>query len=151
MLTSLLLLTFSVTPGTAHCQIPCGIYGDETRFELMEEHIKTIEKSMNQIETLSKAKKVDYNQLVRWVGNKDLHAEELSDIITYYFMAQRIKPAGKNNAKYAQNLTQLHELLVLAMKAKQSTDHENIKKLRAKLKRFKEGYLGKKPAKYKVK
>ena len=30
--------------------------------------------------------------MVRWVVNKEVHADELSDIVTYYFMAQRIKP-----------------------------------------------------------
>lgn len=27
----------------AHCEIPCGIYGDSLRISLMYEHIKTIE------------------------------------------------------------------------------------------------------------
>ena len=30
----------------SHCQVPCGIYGDPTRFQLMAEHVTTIEKSM---------------------------------------------------------------------------------------------------------
>jgi len=28
----------------SHCQVPCGIYGDDTRFTLIGEHITTIEK-----------------------------------------------------------------------------------------------------------
>jgi len=51
-------------PAAAHCQIPCGIYDDELRVQLIEEHITTVEKSMNQIVALGKASPVDYNQLV---------------------------------------------------------------------------------------
>ena len=32
-----------------HCQIPCGIFDDETRIELMKEHVVTIEKSINEL------------------------------------------------------------------------------------------------------
>ncbi|MBD3267287.1 superoxide dismutase, partial [bacterium] len=37
----------------SHCQIPCGIYGDDLRFSLMKEHITTMEKSMRLIKELS--------------------------------------------------------------------------------------------------
>ena len=43
----ILLLGFSISL-FAHCQIPCGIYGDQTRFTLMHEHVTTTEKSMKQ-------------------------------------------------------------------------------------------------------
>ncbi len=35
----------------AHCEIPCGIYDDEMRIKIINEHIVTVEKSMNQIVT----------------------------------------------------------------------------------------------------
>ena len=38
----------------SHCQVPCGIYGDEGRFDAIAEHITTIEKSMKQIEAARK-------------------------------------------------------------------------------------------------
>ena len=71
----------------SHCQIPCGIYNDQTRFTMIAENITTIEKSMKQITELSKNDKPNMNQLVRWVQNKENHADDTSDIITYYFMA----------------------------------------------------------------
>ena len=37
----------------AHCEIPCGIYGDEGRFDALLENATTIEKSMNEINKLS--------------------------------------------------------------------------------------------------
>src|SRR4030065_958130 len=77
----------------AHCQVPCGIYYDEARFKMMFEHVTTMEKAMTEIAELTKQNPVNYNQMVRWVINKEKHAEEFSEILSYYFLAQRIKPA----------------------------------------------------------
>jgi len=130
----------------SHCQIPCGIYDDPARFVTLAEHIATIEKSMNQINELSQESKPNFNQIVRWVQNKDSHADELSEIVTYYFMAQRIKPADKADAEayqqYVKQLTLLHQMLVYSMKAKQTTDLANVEKVRALLAEFRAAYLG---------
>ena len=75
------------------------------------------------------------------------HADEISHIITYYFMAQRVKLPKKDNPKaykdYIKKLTLLHEMLVTTMKAKQTTDTANVAKLRTLLKQFHEAYSGK--------
>ena len=126
----------------AHCEIPCGIYGDSTRFTLLKEHIATMEKSINQIEELSKTTPSNPNQLYRWVMNKEEHADKFGDIITQYFMRQRIHPAktagklGNYDPEYVQKLVLLHELYVYSMKVKQSTDKSNIETLKMVLKRF---------------
>ena len=131
----------------AHCQIPCGIYDDPMRFSMLREHVTTIEKSMNQIMELGAAEKTNWNQIVRWVNNKDEHADELSHIVTFYFLAQRIKPVdpGKANdyKKYLHQLELLHHMVVYSMKAKQTVDLENVKKLRALIDEFEASYLGK--------
>jgi len=61
------------------------------------------------------------NQIVRWVNNKDQHADELSEIVTYYFMAQRTKAAPESDAKaysdYVKKLTLLHQMVVHSMQA----------------------------------
>jgi len=129
----------------SHCQIPCGIYDDPARFDELSEHILTIEKSMLQITELSKEDKPDMNQLVRWIQNKDEHADQLSHIVTYYFMAQRVKPVertdGKKYNEYVEKLTLLHEMLVYSMKAKQTTDLANVEKLRSSLSKFHKAYF----------
>ena len=126
----------------AHCQIPCGIYDDPARFTAMAEHITTIEKSMKQIN----ASGTNTNQSVRWVLNKEKHADELANIITYYFMAQRIKPSTQSNkeaySKYIKELTLLHQLLQTSMKAKQTTDPAQITRLKSLLHTFSDSYLG---------
>jgi len=131
----------------SHCQVPCGIYGDEARFDMIAEHITTIEKSMKMIETLSAQKKPNMNQVVRWVNNKDKHADELSHIVTYYFMAQRVKLPALGDAKahneYVKKLTLLHEMLVYTMKTKQTTDLGNVDKLRSSSDEFRKVYFSK--------
>ena len=130
----------------AHCQIPCGIYNDPMRFTQLEEHVTTIEKSMKQIEELHKAKEHNPNQIVRWVMNKEDHADQLTEIVTFYFMAQRIKPVDPKDraaqAKYLRELTMLHHMVVHAMKCKQTTDLEHCAKLRELIAKFKASYLG---------
>ena len=126
----------------AHCQIPCGIYDDPARITALAEHIKTIEKSMNQIN----ASGTNTNQSVRWVMNKEKHADELANIVTYYFMAQRIKPSAQvgsaDYTKYIKELTLLHQLLQTSMKVKQTSDLAQVTKLKALLHDFSDSYLG---------
>jgi nickel superoxide dismutase len=131
----------------AHCQIPCGIYDDELRVQLMEEDITTIEKSMNEINTLGAATPVNYNQVVRWVMNKEDHAQKLQDIVTAYFMAQRIKPPADHGDEKAMNeylhkLALLHAIQIHAMKAKQSIDIGEIATLRDLVTQFRKAYFG---------
>ena len=124
----------------AHCQIPCGIYGDEARLVMMAEHLETIAKSIKEIDKLSAAEKPNMNQVVRWVQNKEKHADEIAHIVTYYFMTQRIKPKDAGDAEYVKRLTLLHKLLVGSMKLKQTTDLGNVKECREYLNAFHNAY-----------
>ena len=131
----------------AHCEVPCGIYGDQLRFSLLSEHISTIEKSMIQIEELQKKQTKDHNQIVRWVEAKDAHAQKIQHIVHQYFMTQRIKPVEKRDSSayktYVEQLVLTHQLLVYAMKAKQTTDLAHTKKMTSLLKRFESIYFAK--------
>ncbi len=130
----------------SHCEIPCGIYNDPMRLDMIAEHIQTIEKSMNQINQLSAAENKDNNQLVRWIMNKENHADYLSDIVTQYFMKQRINPVeDKQNeayGKYIRELTLLHQMMFYSMKCKQATDLKNVAQLKRCLGEFRTSYLG---------
>ncbi len=134
----------------AHCQIPCGIYGDQTRFVMLNEHIATIEKSMNQINELSKDGGANANQIVRWVMNKEDHADDMAEIITQYFLQQRIKPeeADSDHASWMAKMTACHSILVSSMKAKQTTDLKHVEDLRKHVKAFAEAYLSKEDLKH---
>lgn len=140
-LACLAILAVVTTGVYAHCEIPCGIYDDEVRIKLISEHIATIEKSMNQIVALQKDEQPDWNQLIRWVTNKEHHATELQDIVAQYFMTQRIKPGMDD---YEPLLAHLHEMLVYSMKCKQTTDTAHIEKLRSLVAGFEKLYFRKK-------
>lgn len=122
----------------AHCEIPCGIYDDEMRINMINEHIATIEKSMNQIMELEKKEHHNSNQLVRWIMNKEVHANEIQHIVTQYFMSQRIKLGTKN---YEKKLGLLHQMLIYSMKCKQTTDVTNVNKLKDIVKDFQALYF----------
>jgi nickel superoxide dismutase len=129
----------------AHCEVPCGIYDDKMRVEMIREHITTIEKAMKQITALSGEATANYNQIIRWTVNKEKHAEELQHIVQQYFMTQRIKPAhsedGTMTKTYVDQLTLLHMMLIHAMKAKQTTDLEQVETLRSLTNEFEEAYF----------
>ncbi len=133
-LIALLLFAFTLpTIVSAHCEIPCGIYADKMRIDMIKEHITTIEKSMNQITELEKANPVNYNQLVRWINNKDDHANKIQEIVSQYFMTQRIKLVDESNKvsmeKYQKEISLLHKMLIYAMKTKQTTELKHCEKL----------------------
>ena len=142
-----LALSMAVMPAPveAHCQIPCGIYGDEMRFQMLEEHITTIEKSMKLIGELSADPGKNANQLTRWVMNKDNHADEMAQVVTKYFLQQRLK---LDDPQWAAKVKPCHEILFYSMKAKQTTDQANVAKLRAAVEGLKKVYFTKKQAEH---
>ena len=128
----------------AHCQVPCGIYGDQLRFEQMLEDQHTIAKAQAQINEMTEgeitAQKV--NQMARWVAAKEDHATKVQNTIAAYFMAQRIKADNKN---YVKQLTAAHAVMVAAMKCKQSADPETAEMLEKKIFDVYRAYEGKEP------
>jgi nickel superoxide dismutase len=124
---------------SAHCEIPCGIYDDHMRVHMIEEHCTTIEKGMDEVIRLTySAQEVgpasqDVNQLMRWIMNKEHHADQVQEIVSQYFLTQRIKPDAEN---YHKQLELLHGILLSAMKAKQTTDKAHVEKIRSLLAEF---------------
>jgi len=123
----------------AHCQIPCGIYDDHARIAMMEESVATIEKAMTEIAKLPADSPQNINQLVRWVSNKDEYADKLTEIVTHYFLAQRIKPDAEN---YEAKLKVLHGMMISAMKCKQTVDLKNVEDLKTLIHEFEKLYFG---------
>ena len=148
MRTTLCLLTaiaLGLTAQTAHahCEVPCGIYGDQLRFQSMLEDQATIEKASTQIgELAGKHDAQDLNQLIRWVNTKEDHASRIQHTIAQYFMTQRIKAEGEN---YAKKLTAAHAVMVAAMKSKQSASPETAASLKKAILDFYRAYEGKEP------
>ena len=143
-ITTATLSTLIAASAMAHCEIPCGVYTDDMRVEMIEEHCKTIEKSMAQIDALAADPGKNANQLTRWVMNKEKHADEIQEIVSQYFMTQRIKPGQEH---YEEKLVLLHAMLIDAMKCKQTTDAGHVAGLREHLAAFAGLYFGKDEAK----
>ena len=135
----------SATTSVFHCQVPCGIYGDQMRIAMLLEDAATIEKGMGMLQAMDLEESPNKNQMVRWVMNKDTHAENIQDTVSAYWLAQRIKtPAGGDAdamAKYHKQLELLHRITVAAMKCKQTTDTAHVASLRALAKEFSESYF----------
>jgi nickel superoxide dismutase len=147
MMFATVLMVFILNQVTyAHCEMPCGIYDDAMRIKMIRESIATIEKAMKQIDELSKAQPVNYNQLVRWVNTKEEHATKIQETASEYFMCQRIKPAEPTDKEkydaYILQLTLMHELQLYAMKSKQTIDLDNIQKMKDILDKFEIAYFG---------
>ena len=146
-------LTFifiAVTSGYAfgHCEVPCGIYADQLRFEQMLEDHQTIAKATAQIgELAGKPDAQSVNQAVRWVNTKESHATNTQHIVAQYFMTQRIKPGtdAAGQAAYVKKLTAAHTVMVAAMKTKQSTDPAASAALREAILDLYRAYTGKEP------
>ena len=116
----------------AHCQIPCGIYDDSARVASMMEDAATIAKAVRLINELSTADDPQSsNQIVRWVINKEQHAQNIIDTISDYFLTQRIKSSQKD---YVIRLIKHHGVIVAAMKAKQNAEEEYVTALQDRIK-----------------
>lgn len=127
----------------AHCEVPCGIYGDETRFSMLSEHLDTIEKAMTQAVAIADQDHPNTNQIIRWTLTKETHADAFREILIQYFLTQRIKPvtdAGDIRNTYLAQIERIHQLVVLSMKCKQGTDTGHVLKAREVLAAFKKAY-----------
>ncbi len=133
------ILLFTASFAAAHCEVPCGIYDDEMRINMIAEHIATIEKAMGQVADLQAKSPIDYNQVTRWVATKEHHANELQKIVSQYFLTQRIPPGTDS---YMKKMSLLHKMLVSAMKSKQTIDRSHTKELNSLLKEFHNVYFG---------
>ncbi len=111
----------------AHCQIPCGIYNDHARVDAMLEDTATIKKALTMLTELEKKTDIQSRQqFIRWVMNKENHAQNIITTISDYFLTQRVKSSQKD---YTERLKRHHAVIVAAMKTKQKSSMENAMEL----------------------
>lgn len=116
---------------SAHCQIPCGIYADAAEVAAITVDADTVIKACTMIEELAgKTDPQSAQQLVRWVTNKEAHAQAIIESISNYFLTQRVKASQED---YATRLAEHHAVIVAAMKAKQSASVETAEALKASI------------------
>ena len=141
-----IVTAFGLNIITAHCQVPCGIYDDAVRIIQIREHVTTIEKAMNQIDQLTndESSAQNMNQLIRWINTKEEHATFIQSIIADYFLAQRIKHKKNNEPgrqQYVDQTLLLQQIIVAAMKSKQSIDKSGPESVSILLNQFVELYF----------
>ena len=126
-----LIILFLLLQGSllAHCQVPCGIYNDAARIVQIQEDFSTIQKAMNKIKELSEQQDAtSMNQMTRWILTKEEHASKIQKVVSDYFLTQRIKEKteGPEYDLYVKQTISLHQILVSAMKCKQTVDLKNV-------------------------
>ncbi|CCH47833.1 superoxide dismutase, Ni [Pseudodesulfovibrio piezophilus] len=122
----------------AHCQVPCGIYDDNARVEALLEDVATIRKAVTMLQELvDKTDIQSRQQFVRWVDNKEIHAQKIISTISDYFLTQRVKADQKD---YVERLKKHHAVIVGAMKAKQNASIEPVDALEGYVKALLEYY-----------
>ena len=133
MLLGACLLTVEAS---AHCQVPCGIYDDHARIHAMQEDASTIAKAVKKLNaSADKTDAQSLNQRVRWTNTKEEHASRIIEVVSTYFLTQKLKPVkekAKNKAAYKEYIERLvacHQVMKKAMKTKQTVDSEAVDKL----------------------
>jgi nickel superoxide dismutase len=125
---SAMLLALAPQKSQAHCQIPCGIYSDNVRVVMMLEDVETLDKSISMLNKLALEKDVQSkSQFVRWVTNKEEHAQKIIETISNYYLTQRVKPSQED---YVERLKAHHAVIINAMKVKQNTDAKYVATLK---------------------
>lgn len=127
---------------SSHCQMPCGIYHDDMVFDQIDQYIETMAKGISVL-TENKLKSAqNFNEFARWVSLKDRSSDEAANIITTFFLQQKIKPGEDDTVK---RLVSAHKLLFYLVAVKQTVDMKVLNDFFEEWERFKllfhiEGY-----------
>jgi nickel superoxide dismutase len=120
----------NVQPSQAHCQVPCGIYDDQARINRLREDAATIAKAVKNISELSGQRDAQsLNQAVRWINTKEDHATHIIDVVSEYFLTQKVKvvaPGAEGYEQYLKRLADHHAVMVAAMKTKQKAEKASV-------------------------
>ena len=107
----------------AHCQMPCGVYHDQMIYDKIDEYYETMYKCVAAMNNNEFKTVTEKNQFIRWVMTKDRMSDEVAEIITAYFLQQKIEPTADN----ADMVASLHKILFLLPAIKQNADLKMIK------------------------
>ncbi|MFQ5489572.1 MAG: superoxide dismutase [Ni] [Phycisphaerae bacterium] len=128
-------LTLAIRPhrAAAHCQVPCGIYDDAARIARLKEDAATIAKAITNINQQAAAHDAKgINQAIRWVITKENHASNIIEVVSEYFLTQKVKPVAPGADGYDAYLKKLgdhHAVMVAAMKTKQDANPATVEAL----------------------
>lgn len=126
----------------AHCQMPCGIYHDDMVFDQVDQYVETMYKGISILNENKSGTVKDKNEFVRWVILKEKASDETAQLLTTYFLQQKIKPG---EADTAQRLASVHKLMFNLVLIKQNVDLKFVESFADEWEKFKlmfhiEGY-----------
>lgn len=126
----------------AHCQMPCGIYHDDMVYDQIDQMVETVYKGISVMNDSKFSTSREKNEFVRWVMQKDKCCNEAAELISGYFLQQKIKPDEDDTVK---RLVSAHKLLFMLTAIKQNSDLDFVKQFNAEWEKFKlmfhrEGY-----------
>lgn len=117
------LIAFNSNLG-AHCQMPCGVYHDEMVFDQIDQYVETMYKGISIMNTNKFHGVHDWNEVIRWVILKEKESDATANLLTTYFLQQKIKTGEPDTVK---RLVSCHKLLFLLVAIKQNTDVKFVK------------------------
>jgi len=124
------VMTTQTQQVSAHCQVPCGIYDDAARVAQLREDTVTIAKAINGINELADRHDGNsLNQAARWISTKEDHASHIIQVVSEYFLTQKVKvvtSGAEGYDAYLKKLADHHAVMVAAMKTKQSANPKTV-------------------------
>lgn len=126
----------------AHCQMPCGIYHDDMVYDQVDQYVETMVKAVAKIKDSKNNTPEARNEYVRWIMTKDRLSDQTANLITTYFLMQKIKPDDEDTAK---KVVSAHKLLFQIVCIKQTVDFKSVSDFAEEWEKFKlffhiEGY-----------
>lgn len=104
---------------SAHCQMPCGIYHDDMVFDQIDQYVETLVKGITVLDGNKFNSLQERNEGVRWIMQKEKSSDAVAELITCFFLQQKIKPGESDTVK---RLVSAHKLLFLLVQIKQTVD-----------------------------
>lgn len=141
---TVILWTANPADTQAHCQVPCGIYDDAARIAHLREDASTIAKAIkyiNEVPAQHDAKAL--NQAIRWINTKETHASDIIEVVSVYFLTQKVKPVASGAEGYQVYLEKLadhHAVMTAAMKTKQNADPKLVDALNTAIEKLAKHY-----------
>ena len=120
---------------SAHCQMPCGIYHDDLVFDQVDQYIETMHKGITVTNDSAFSNVHDRVETIRWVVLKDKESDTIANLITTYFLQQKIKPGEPDTQKRVMSA---HKLLFQLVAIKQNNDLKFVKSFSDEWDQFKE-------------
>lgn len=98
--------------------MPCGIYRDDMVFDMIDQYVETMHKAMHELDHINTKTVEGKNQFIRWILTKEKESDSAANLITTYFLQQKISPAGIDTER---QVLAAHKLLFQLVAIKQST------------------------------